>query len=55
MKDYYQSSMRALQLAGMSERIQECYTRVVRQLVDFYNKTPDQITESELEDYFLIP
>ncbi len=27
MKDYYNQSMRALQLAGMSERTQECYTR----------------------------
>jgi len=53
MKDYYQKSMRALQLAGMSERTQECYTRAVRQLVDFYSKTPDQISEQELEDYFL--
>lgn len=51
--DYYQRSMRALQLAGMSERTQQCYTRAVRQLVDFYDKTPDQITETELEDYFL--
>jgi hypothetical protein len=39
MKDYYQKSMRALQLAGMSESTQECYTRSVRQLVDFYQKT----------------
>lgn len=53
MKDYYQRSMRALQLAGMSERTQQCYTRAVRQLVDFYEKTPDQISELELEDYFL--
>jgi site-specific recombinase XerD len=53
MKDYYQKSMRALQLAGMSERTQECYTRSVRQLVDFYGKTPDKITEQELQDYFL--
>jgi integrase len=53
MKDYYQKSMRALQLAGMSERTQQCYTRAVRQLVDFYQKTPDKITEKELEDYFL--
>lgn len=53
MKDHYQQSMRALQLAGMSERTQECYTRAVRQLVDFYGKTPDQISEPELEDYFL--
>jgi len=53
MKDYYQQSMRALQLAGMSERTQECYTRSVRMLVDFYGKTPDTITEQELQDYFL--
>jgi integrase/recombinase XerD len=53
MKDYFQKSMRALQLAGMSDRTQECYTRSVRQLVDFYGKTPDQITEQELQDYFL--
>jgi hypothetical protein len=53
MKDYYQRSMRALQLAGMSERTQECYTRAVRMLADFSGKTPDEITEPELEDYFL--
>jgi integrase/recombinase XerD len=53
MKDYYQQSMRALQLAGMSERTQQCYTRSIRQLVDFYGKTPDKITEQELQDYFL--
>ena len=53
MNDYYQRSMRALQLAGMSERTQQCYTRAVRQLVDFYSKSPDKISELELEDYFL--
>ena len=53
MKDYYQKSMRALQLAGMSTRTQQCYTRSVRMLADFYNKTPDLITEQELQDYFL--
>ena len=53
MKDYYQKSMRALQLAGMSKRTQECYTRSVRMLVEFYNKTPDQINEVQLQDYFL--
>ncbi|MBA7651238.1 Tyrosine recombinase XerC [subsurface metagenome] len=53
IKDYYQQSTRALQLAGMSERTQECYTRAVRQLVDFYGRTPDLISEQELQDYFL--
>jgi integrase/recombinase XerD len=53
MEDWYQRSMKALDLNGMSVRTQECYTRSVRQLVDFYQKTPDQISEKELEDYFL--
>lgn len=53
MKDYYQLSMRALQLAGMSEPTQKGYTRAVRMLVDFCGKTPDLITENELQDYFL--
>ena len=53
MKDYYQRSMRALQLAGMSEPTQKGYTRSVRMLVDFYKKTPDQVNEQELQDYFL--
>ena len=53
MNDYYQRSMRALQLAGLSESTQESYTRSVRQLIDFCGKTPDQISEKEMEDYFL--
>ena len=53
MKDYYKKSMRALQLAGMSERTQQCYSRSVRMLSDFFNKTPDRISEQELQDYFL--
>ena len=53
MKDYYQQSVQALQLAGMSERTQECYTRSVRMLVDFYRKTPSTITEDELQEYLL--
>jgi site-specific recombinase XerD len=53
MQDYYERSMNALQLAGLSERTQWCYTRAVRQLVDFCQKTPDKITEKEVESYFL--
>jgi len=42
-----------LQLRGLSERTQEMYVRAVRQLADHYHKSPDQITEEELRDYFL--
>jgi site-specific recombinase XerD len=42
-----------LQLKGYSVRTQEMYLRAVRQLVAHYKKSPDQITEEELRDYFL--
>ena len=53
MSHYYQRSLRALQLAGMSEGTRKRYARAVRQLVEFTGKSPDRITETELEDYFL--
>jgi len=53
MKDYYQKSINALQLAGLSDRTQQCYTRSVRQLVGFYKQTPNKITEKQLQEYFL--
>lgn len=34
-QEFCARSMRALQLAGMSERTQKTYTRSVRMLVDF--------------------
>jgi hypothetical protein len=37
----------------MSEPTQKGHTRSVRMLVDFYGKTPDLISEQELQDYFL--
>jgi site-specific recombinase XerD len=42
-----------LQLQGMSARTQQAYTRVVRLLSEHYNKSPGQITEEELRQYFL--
>lgn len=53
MNDWYERSMKALQLAGMSKGSQQCYTRAVRMLVEFYDKTPDIISEEELQEYFL--
>ena len=42
-----------MQLRGLSERTQEAYVTVVRQLAEHYSKSPDQITEEELRAYFL--
>jgi len=53
MTDWYQRSINAPQLNGKGERTQEAYTRAVRMLSTFYSKPPDEITEPELEAYFL--
>lgn len=53
MTDWYQKSIRTLQLAGLGERTQQCYTQAVRQLCEFYGKTPDLLSEEQLQDYFL--
>jgi site-specific recombinase XerD len=42
-----------LQLRGMSEKTQESYLRAVRKLEERYHKSPDEITEEELRQYFL--
>ncbi len=41
-----------LQLHGLSSRTQEVYVVAVRQLADHYGKSPDQISEEELRQYF---
>jgi integrase/recombinase XerD len=53
MTDWYGKTIQALQLNGKGERTQEAYARSVRMLSQFYGKTPDQISEQELQDYFL--
>jgi site-specific recombinase XerD len=42
-----------MQLRGLSARTQGCYVAAVRQLAEHYHRTPDQITEEELRQYFL--
>lgn len=42
-----------LQLHGFAVRTQETYMRAVRVLAYHYHKSPDQITEEELRQYFL--
>ena len=51
---WYNKTVDALQIAGMSERTQQCYARAVRMLIEhFNNKDPLEITEDELQEYFL--
>lgn len=42
-----------MQLRGLAEKTQEAYLCAVRQLAEYYGKSPDQINEEELRQYFL--
>src|SRR5216684_6690765 len=48
-----QHMIAALQISGKGERTQESYIREVRLLAQFSHKSPDRITEQELQRYFL--
>ena len=53
MNDWYQRMLATLQLNGKGEPTQKAYTRSVRMLCQFYDKTPDLVSEQELQEYFL--
>ncbi len=42
-----------MQLRGLSLRTQETYVQAVRQLAKHYHRSPEQISEEELRQYFL--
>ena len=48
-----QQMITALQLSGKGERTQQAYVREVRLLAQFYSKSPDLLSEQELQHYFL--
>ena len=48
-----QQMIAALQLSGKGERTQQAYVREVRLLAQFYGKSPDLLSEPELQHYFL--
>lgn len=53
MTELRQKMIESLQLRGLSERTQESYVRTVRQLADYYHKSPDLISEEDIQQYFL--
>jgi site-specific recombinase XerD len=53
MTHWYDKMIKTLELNGKGERTQQAYARAVRMLTQFYQKTPDKISEQELQDYFL--
>jgi site-specific recombinase XerD len=48
-----QKMLEDMQLRGLSEKTQEIYVRAVRQLAEYYGKSPDTIGENQLRQYFL--
>ena len=48
-----QKMIEDMQLHSFAERTQDSYLRAVRQLAAYFNKSPDQISEEELRQYFL--
>ena len=42
-----------MQLRGLSEKTQDGYVRAVRQLAEHYDKSPQNISDEELRQYFL--
>lgn len=50
---WHEKMVKSLQVAGMSESTQKAYVRTIRKLTEFYDKTPDKISEEELIDYFI--
>jgi integrase/recombinase XerD len=42
-----------MQLRGLSARTQGSYVAAVRQLAEHYHRSPDQLTEEDLREYFL--
>jgi integrase/recombinase XerD len=53
MSPLRQQMITALHLSGKSARTQASYVREVRLLAQFYHKSPDRISEQELQRYFL--
>jgi integrase/recombinase XerD len=48
-----QKMIEDMQLRGLSARTRDSYVRVVRQLAEYYGKSPERISEAELRQYFL--
>ena len=53
MKDWREKMDKALQVSGKSIRTREGYIRSVRMLGEFYDVNPVEITEEQLQDYFV--
>jgi integrase/recombinase XerD len=53
MSPLRQRMIEDMQLRGLSARTQECYVNAVRQLAAHHRRSPDQLGEEDLRQYFL--
>ena len=53
MSPLQQRMLEDMQLRGLSARTQEAYARAVWQLAQYYHRSPEQLSEEELRQYFL--
>ena len=53
MTELRQKMIEDMQLNGLAARTQEAYVMAVRQLAEYHRKPPDQMSETDLREYFL--
>ena len=53
MSPLQQRRLEDMELRGLSARTQEAYARAVWQLAQYYRRSPDQLSDAELRQYFL--
>jgi len=53
MKELRKRMISDLIVRGLSQNTQELYLRSVTQLANYYRRSPDQISEREIQDYLV--
>lgn len=53
MSELRKKMIRTMELKNFSHRTQDSYVAVVKNICKFYGKSPDQLTQVEVEDYLL--
>lgn len=48
----YQCHVSALQRQGKADRTIDAYSRAVRRITEYFDQSPDRVTEDQLKDYF---
>ena len=48
----YQRHVSALQRQGKADRTIDAYSRAVRRITEYFDQSPDRVTEDQLKDYF---